>query len=143
MQNTILYVEDDGMLHRMYKTFLTNHGFSVLSAYDGEEGLQKALQEHPDIILLDIRMPKMDGITMLSKLRQDEWGKDAKVIILTNLDQNDDILKGIVANHPSYYLIKSNIKPETVIEYITMVFADQEKEGKGKTNDGKNTDHRR
>ena len=116
----------------MYKTFLSNHGYLVESAYNGEEGLQKALQEHPDIILLDIRMPKMDGITMLSQLRKDAWGEDAKVIILTNLDQNENILKGVVTDHPSYYLIKANIKPKTLIDYITMIFDEQQKEDQQK-----------
>ena len=128
MQNKVLFIEDDEMLQRMYKTILSNNGYYVQSAYDGEEGLQKALQEHPDIILLDIRMPKMDGMTMLSKLRRDVWGKNAKVIILTNLDQNEKILRDTVDSHPTYYLIKSNIKPETVIEYISMVLDDQKEE---------------
>ena len=142
MQNTqskVLFIEDDEMLQRMYTTFLNNRGYIVSSAYDGVEGLQKAVQEHPDIILLDIRMPKMDGITMLTKLRQDSWGKDAKVIILTNLDANDEILKGVVAGHPSYYLIKSNIKPETVVEYMDMVFEEQKKEKQEETIHGKDT----
>jgi len=125
MQNRILFIEDDETLQRMYRTFLQNRGYVVTSAYDGAEGLQKARKEHPDIILLDIRMPKMDGMTMLSKLRQDVWGKNAKVIILTNFDQNDEILRSVVADQPSYYLIKSNIKPETIIEYINMVLGEQ------------------
>lgn len=128
MQNKVLLVEDEEMLQRMYKTFLGNHGYVMLSAYDGEEGLQTALREHPDVILLDIRMPKMDGMTMLSKLRQDSWGKDAKVIILTNLDADDKILKDVIASHPSYYLIKSNIKPETILDYIGMIFDETKKE---------------
>jgi len=132
MQNRILFIEDDQILHEMYKTYLSNHGYVVQSAYDGEAGLQKALEEHPDIILLDIRMPKMDGMTMLSKLRQDTWGKDAKVIILTNLDQSDEIFRGVVADQPRYYLIKSNIKPETVLEYMEMLLDEQKQEGQEK-----------
>src|SRR3989344_655475 len=129
MQYKILFVEDDETLHRMYKTFLQNRGYVVTSAYDGVKGLQKALSEHPDIILLDIRMPKMDGMTLLSKLREDAWGKDAKVIILTNLEASDEIMKGIVADRPHYYLIKSNVKPKTVLEYINMLFSKQKQEG--------------
>ncbi|PJC33288.1 hypothetical protein CO051_01715, partial [Candidatus Roizmanbacteria bacterium CG_4_9_14_0_2_um_filter_39_13] len=57
----------------------------------------------------------MDGMTVLKQLRADEWGKNAKVIILTNLDANDRILQGVVDDHPSYYMVKSNTKPEMVL----------------------------
>lgn len=132
MKNILLFVEDDLILQRMYQTLMKNHGYSVIPAMNGEEGLQKALSEHPDLILLDIRMPKMDGMTMLSKLRQDPWGASAKVIILTNLEPTDNILKGVVENNPTYYLIKSNTKPEIVLEKVNEVFDEQRKiEGEG------------
>ncbi len=102
----------------MYQKLLLNHGYDVHTAMDGEDGLKKALVDHPDLILLDIRMPKMDGMTVLKHLRADVWGKDAKIIILTNLDATDQILQGVVEDHPSYYMIKSNIKPEEVLEHI-------------------------
>ena len=69
----------------------TGVGYTVLQGADGEEGLQIALAQHPDIILLDILMPTMDGFSMLKKLREDAWGKDARVIILTNLDGLKDM----------------------------------------------------
>ncbi|MBF8250012.1 MAG: hypothetical protein HW400_613 [Candidatus Levybacteria bacterium] len=110
----------------MYEKLLTNHGYTVHTAMDGEEGLKKSLDEHPDLVLLDIRMPKMDGMTMLKLLRQDVWGKDAKVIILTNLDPIDTILQGVVRDHPTYYLIKASTQFEDVLAKIREILGEQE-----------------
>lgn len=118
MAKMLLLIEDDKILLDMYQRLLLNHGYDVHTAMDGEDGLKKALEDRPDLILLDIRMPKMDGMTVLKHLRADTWGKDAKVIILTNLDATDNILQGVVEDHPSYYMIKSNTKPEMVLEHI-------------------------
>lgn len=123
----ILIVEDDEIIYKMYQKLLQNHGYDVKIATDGEEGLKIALEEHPDLVLLDIIMPKMDGMTMLKQLRQDEWGKNVKVIILTNLDPSDNILQGVVADHPTYYMIKSNTKPEEILEHIKEVIKEQKK----------------
>lgn len=121
MAKILLLIEDDQILLGMYQKLLSNHGYTIHTAMDGEDGLKKALQEHPDLILLDIRMPKMDGMTMLKYLRADKWGKDAKVIILTNLDPTDQILHGVINTNPTYYMIKSNTKPEQVLERIKEV----------------------
>ena len=127
MAKIILLIEDDKILLDMYQKLLLNHGYDVHTAMDGEDGLKKALVDHPDLILLDIRMPKMDGMTVLKHLRADVWGKDAKIIILTNLDATDQILQGVVEDHPSYYMIKSNIKPEEVLMHIKEVVEEQKK----------------
>jgi len=121
----LLLVEDDRVLLDMYQKLLVNHGYEVHTAVDGEEGLKKAFQDHPDLILLDILMPKMDGMTMLESLRKDKWGKDVKVIILTNLDLTDHILQRVVKDHPTYYLIKSDTKPEQVLEHIKEIVEEQ------------------
>lgn len=125
MVKILLLIEDDKILLDMYQKLLSNHGYEVHTAMDGEDGLKKALVDRPDLILLDIRMPKMDGMTMLKHLREDVWGKDAKVIILTNLDATDHILQGVVEDHPAYYLIKSNTKPEDVLEHIKEMVEEQ------------------
>lgn len=125
MAKILLLIEDDKILLNMYQKFLTNHGYDVHTAMDGDDGLRRALIDHPDLILLDIRMPKMDGMTMLKLLRQDPWGKDAKVIILTNLDPIDTILQGVVRDHPTYYLVKANTKFDEVLEKIREVTAEQ------------------
>ena len=81
----ILIVEDDQSLLQALTLRLERENFKIISARDGEDGLEQAKNLHPDLILLDIIMPRMDGITMLKKLRTDEWGKKVSVIILTNL----------------------------------------------------------
>lgn len=112
----ILVVDDDPMYVKVYEKKFTDSGFEVKVAADGEEGLKIALQDHPDLVLLDLMMPKMDGMTMMKKLRQDEWGKSVPIIILTNLDATDKILQGVVEGQPAYYIMKANSTPEDVIE---------------------------
>ncbi len=112
----VLIIDDETPMLDALTDKFEREGFDrVLTAHDGEEGLAKALAERPDLILLDILMPKMDGITMLKKLREDEWGKTVKVIILTNFDTTDDMLKEVTSTEPSYYLLKSNWRIEDVI----------------------------
>lgn len=81
----ILVIEDDLPVQKVLSEKLTAEGLEISVASDGEKGLKMALTDHPDMILLDLVMPNMDGMTMLKKMREDDWGKGAKVIILTNL----------------------------------------------------------
>lgn len=118
---SILIVEDDQILVGMYKKILMNHGYKVNSSPNGEEGLKTALENHPDIILLDIRMPKMDGLTVMEKLRANEWGENVPIIIFTNLEANDEILQKVVVGEPSYYLVKSNTRPQMILEKVTKI----------------------
>ena len=113
----ILIIEDEEAMQGVISKALENQGFTVLSANNGEEGLSVSLKEHPDLILLDILMPKMDGMVMLQKLRLDEWGKAVPVIILTNLSPNtSSMINSVLENEPAYYLIKSDVKLEGIIE---------------------------
>lgn len=125
----ILIVEDESSERNALREKLTHEGFSILDAKDGEEGLEIALREHPDLILLDILMPNMDGMTMMHKLREDQWGKSASIIILTNYDANDERLYGIVADQPSYYLIKADTSLEKLLEKIQVVLDSKKAEG--------------
>lgn len=120
----VLIIEDDVVLARMYQRLLTNRGYLTDIAIDGVEGLKMALKKHPDLILLDIRMPKMDGVTMLKLLRKDPWGAKVPVIILTNFDANDEIVKSLLESHPAYYLVKSNIDSELILEKIKDIIND-------------------
>ncbi len=117
----VLIVEDDLTLSKMYKTKLENYDFEATQAFDGEEGLSIALETHPDLILLDREMPKLDGLAVLEKLREDSWGKSVPVILLTNLDADDEHLKDITENNPAYYLIKANTEPWEIVEKIEEV----------------------
>ncbi|MCX6713798.1 MAG: response regulator [Candidatus Vogelbacteria bacterium] len=113
----ILIVEDDVAIVSALSIKLSENDFSILTARNGEEGLAVALRDQPDLILLDIVMPKMDGINMLEKLREDEWGKKVEVIILTNQSGNEEIAK-VLDNNATEYLIKTNIKIEEVVKKI-------------------------
>ncbi|TSC61438.1 MAG: two-component system, OmpR family, alkaline phosphatase synthesis response regulator PhoP [Parcubacteria group bacterium Greene0416_14] len=116
-KKTILIVEDEESLSRVLVDGLTQEDFATRTAKNGEEGLEVALREHPDLILLDIIMPVMDGMTMLDKLRKDVWGKNAKIIVLTNLDSNEKIAESI--RHGAYdYLVKTDWKIEDVIAKV-------------------------
>lgn len=118
MKKRILLVEDDATLAEMYLKKFDVAGFDVLSAHDGEKGLAMALEEKPDIILLDLLMPIMDGMTTMKKLREDAWGKNVPIIILTNLNANDKIIQRITEDHPAYYLMKTNDTPSDVVMKI-------------------------
>ncbi|HEY5588319.1 MAG TPA: response regulator [Candidatus Paceibacterota bacterium] len=106
----ILIIEDEEILARTMSEKLVREGFDVLVALDGLQGLQMALSEHPDIILLDIILPKLDGLSMLRKLREDSWGSHVKVIILSNLSDSRGMTKGvdIGLNDVSLYLVKTD-----------------------------------
>ena len=91
----LLIVEDEKILSDTLEEKLVSEGFEVLKAIDGEEGLKLALDSHPNLILLDLLMPKVDGITMLKKLRKDTWGERANVIILTNVESSDKISESL------------------------------------------------
>ena len=115
---TILIVEDDRALSLTLKDNFEKEGFNIILAKDGVEGLKFALEQKPDLILLDIVMPNMDGMTMMRKLRDDVRGKKVPIILLTNLEADDAIMKGIIRDEPSYYLVKANWKMEDVIEKV-------------------------
>ncbi|MFA6476080.1 MAG: response regulator [Candidatus Paceibacterota bacterium] len=116
----ILVVEDEEILSRTLAEKLASEGFDVSTAYDGEEGLQKALKDHPDLILLDLLMPKVDGLTLLKKLREDPWGVNAQVMILTNVSDPVKVAEGMHAGIDGTYeyLVKSNWSLEDVIARI-------------------------
>jgi CheY-like chemotaxis protein len=116
-QKTILVVEDESSMRRVLVDKLSLEAFSVLEAKNGEEGLKIALEKHPDLILLDIIMPRMDGITMLKKLRDDEWGKKVEVILLTNLSEKEKIAEAM-EQETFEYLVKTDWKIEDVVEKV-------------------------
>lgn len=114
----ILVVEDELAYLKLLNSQLTEKGYAVIEAINGKEGLEKAKKENPDLILLDIRMPVMDGMTMLDLLRKEETGKKTKVIILTNLEPDEKIIKDVVSDQPSYYFVKSDIQLNDLLEKI-------------------------
>jgi DNA-binding response OmpR family regulator len=114
----ILIIEDEIMLLNVLYKKCINEGFDVIKTKNGIDGLNTALKNHPNLILLDLLMPGMGGMEVLKKLRENDWGMSVPVIILTNLDTNDQILEGVIRDHPTYYLIKSNTKIKDVMVKI-------------------------
>lgn len=116
----ILIVEDEPVINKTYAEELRDEGFDVITAANGRDGLEIALREKPDLILLDILMPIMDGITMMSKLREkDIYGKNVPIILLTNLSAGEEnIMTAIIENEPAYYLVKSDWNLSAVVEKI-------------------------
>lgn len=108
-QKTILIVEDDVTLMKAIVEKFGIESFKILQAFDGEEGLKIAIENRPDLVLLDIVMPKMGGLTMLRKLREDEWGKNAEVIILTNYSDDEKAVEAKKLGAREY-LIKTEWK---------------------------------
>lgn len=102
----VLVVDDEAAMRASLCVALEEAGYAVTSANDGLAGIEAAIREHPDLILLDIVMPKLNGMELLARLRQNEWGRTAKVIFFTHLEGDDDIIRGITAYEPSMYLIK-------------------------------------
>lgn len=113
----ILLVDDDMTLHEMYAERLRAEGYVIVSAFDGEEALQKAGAEIPDIILLDIMMPKINGIDVMKKLREDEKTAGIPIILLTALVQEISKIKSMMQPGDNY-LVKSEIMPGDVIKTI-------------------------
>lgn len=122
-QNTIfkvMVVEDDLTLAKIYKTKLTKSGFDVLHVCDGKQCLEEVNEFMPDIILLDIIIPKLDGFSVLQELKNNLRTKKIPVIMLTNLGQSEDRDKGKKLGACDY-LVKSNFTPAELIKKIKEV----------------------
>ena len=116
-KSSILLVEDDEFLAELYATKLNLEGFDVSLAVDGEKGLKMVKEKKPDLILLDIILPKMDGFELLKTLKNDKALKDIPVILLTNLSQKDEVKKGLELGAQDY-LIKAHFMPSEVVKKI-------------------------
>jgi len=116
----ILLVEDDEFLSELYATKLTLEGFEVIAATDGKKGLKLALEKRPDLVLLDIILPKLDGFEVLKAIKADPTGKDIPVILLTNLSQRDEVNRGLELGAVDY-LIKAHFMPSEVVKKIKLV----------------------
>ena len=121
----VLIVEDEAPLRNALVDVFTLEGFQVLEARDGKEGLEIALKEKPDVILLDVIMPVMDGMTMLKKLREDrEYGVNAPVIVLTNLGMfSERVSKDVNMADPAFYLVKTNWAIDDVVKKVRTLLA--------------------
>ncbi|OWK27366.1 MAG: hypothetical protein US76_03995 [Parcubacteria group bacterium GW2011_GWA2_38_13b] len=118
----IIIVEDDEILARVLYAELTDAGFKVLQAFDGEAGLALARSEHPDLVLLDLILPKKYGFEVLEELKKSPDTKDIPVIILTLLGEDEDIKRGLELG-ANDYIVKSSHAVAEIIEKIKNFFA--------------------
>jgi len=116
----ILLVEDDPFLIDIYSTKLKDSGFKVVVVREGDGVLSKIEEEKPDLLVLDIVLPHMDGWEVLSRVKAAEEFKDLKVVILSNLGQKDEVEKGLKLGAEKY-LIKAHYTPSEVAEEIKKI----------------------
>lgn len=109
----ILIIEDDSVLQKALSEYLIAEGFEVKQAGDGELGVQMALEEKPDLILLDLVLPKKDGYTVLKEVRADESSKRIPIVLLTNLGSISDVEKALELGATTY-LVKADYKLEEI-----------------------------
>lgn len=123
VKQKVLVVDDDENLRLALTDKLAIEGFEALEAKDGKEGLDKALEIHPDLILLDVMMPVMNGLDMLKALRGDEWGKKVKVIMLTVLENAESVAEAMSGGSFTY-LIKTNLNAEEIVNKVKEALKD-------------------
>jgi len=117
MPKTILIIEDDKFLRELIARKLIKEGYEISEAVDGEEGMKKVKEEKPDLVLLDLILPGIDGFEVLSKMKEDPALASIPVIILSNLGQKEDVEKGLKLGAVDY-LIKAHFTPGEIIEKI-------------------------
>lgn len=117
MPKTILFIEDESALQKAFGEILSREGYKLLSALDGETGLKLAKTKKPDLILLDLILPKIHGFEVLKQLKADPQTKDIPIIVLTNLEKIADIDKAIELGATTY-LVKAQYSLEEVIRKI-------------------------
>ena len=113
----ILLVEDDPLLIDVYSTKLKQSGFEVCVAESGEKALVAVKEEKPDLVLLDIVLPHLDGWDILERLRSSEKLKSMQIVILSNLGQKEEIAKGLALG-AAKYLIKAHYTPSEIVQEI-------------------------
>lgn len=113
----ILFVEDEATLQRTFGDFLRESGYEVISATDGEAGLRLAQTQKPDLVLLDLILPKLNGFEILKRLKDNPKTKKIPVIILTNLEGINDVDKALELGATTF-LVKAHYAPEDVVEKV-------------------------
>lgn len=118
----IAIVEDDLAISQMYRMKFEAEGYTVQTADNGKVGFDLIKNFSPDIVLLDLMMPEMNGDELLEKIRKEDWGKDVKVIILTNLGQEEapDVLKSLGVHS---FIVKAEMTPKQVAEHVKQALA--------------------
>ena len=113
-QKTILIIDDESSIRDMYAHAFETAGMHVLAAESGKRGVEVALTEHPDAILVDIDMPDLNGHAVVEMIRSDAWGKDACIVFLTNIDSAESIIHA-TNQRSNKYLVKADTTPSDVV----------------------------
>lgn len=116
MGNLVCIVDDNDEIRDIYRTKFTMEGFQTLVAENGQQALEVIKKERPEVILLDIQMPVMDGLEVLAHLKADPALKDIPVVILSNIDSEDVFQKVSDLGSAEYYLVKSLVDPQRVVD---------------------------
>lgn len=117
MAKKVLFIEDEPTLQKTVGHILEQEGYEVINATDGEMGLAKAKDVIPDVILLDLILPKMDGFEVLAGLKKDPATKEVPVLVLTNLESAKDVERALALGATNY-LVKANYELEEVVEKV-------------------------
>ena len=117
MAKTILFIEDESALQKTFGDILEKESYDMISALDGETGLKLAKSKKPDLILLDLVLPKVHGFEVLKELKSDPGTKDIPIIVLTNLEAIEDVNKAIELGAKTY-LVKTQYSLEEVVEKV-------------------------
>jgi two-component system response regulator MprA len=118
----VAIIEDDIAIVQMYRTKFENEGYEVATAPDGATGLQLIEQFEPDVILLDLMMPNMNGLDMLKSLRGTRGGKDAKVVVLTNMGDTETATR-VYKMEANDYIVKAEMTPKQVADRVKALLA--------------------
>jgi len=116
----ILFIEDESALQKTFSDLLSKAGYKMISALDGESGLRLAQEEQPDLILLDLILPRMHGFDVLENLKQNTEVKHIPIVVLTNLGEIKDVEKALSLGATTY-LVKTDYKLEEVLERIKKI----------------------
>ena len=123
MSKKILIIEDEQPVLHALNEILSPEGYVLIETVTGEAGLKTALETHPDLIILDLLLPEMGGIEVFEKIREDDWGKNAQVLILTNLTHDEKERRAKELN-VSEYIIKSNISVKSLARKIKEILGE-------------------
>ncbi|HBG81661.1 TPA: response regulator [candidate division CPR2 bacterium] len=116
----VLIIEDDTALAKLYETKFTKEGFTVFIANDGPSGVRLSKENAPDIILLDVMLPLMNGFQVLKKIRKNKDTKKIPVIILTNYGEMDNVTEGFLQG-ATEFMVKVEHTPEEVVDTVTQI----------------------
>lgn len=125
-KDTVILIEDDPFIAQMYALKFKQTPYNLVIGHDGEEGLALISEKKPVMVLLDVILPKMDGFTILQKIKSDEATKHTPVVLLTNLGQEQDIKKGMDLGAADY-IVKAHYTPQEVVQKVESIL------GKNKT----------